>query len=271
MTNPLLCVCGSTANDVNITPNDTDTSPGGAAYFAAMAATLYLNPVGLVTRIGSDFDVHQIRPEIHPKGIIVDTQGKSASSIQTYHSESDLTDRDIKVDFGVMKDLVSSDIPSAWLKSTKIFHIGTLPPTQQRLFVSHIRKTAPEATISIDTDSIFLSNAETKKEFAELLQLVDTLFVNRHEYSKLESLQTVPTVLVKNDKDGAYILENGDKTHSYAADPVTAVDVTGAGDVFAGVFLACKVLGHNNEDALKNAVTTATKSVTQKGINHLFD
>lgn len=55
-----------------------------------------------------------------------------------------------------------------------------------------------------------------------------------------------------------------------AAEPVDAVDTTGAGDVFCGVYAACLVAGRPVDSALRLAVAAATVSVTRPGTQSAF-
>ena len=54
-----------------------------------------------------------------------------------------------------------------------------------------------------------------------------------------------------------------------SAPSVEVVDTSGAGDTLAGVFLAEKAKGISDEKALEDGVNTASKTVTDFGVEHI--
>lgn len=54
------------------------------------------------------------------------------------------------------------------------------------------------------------------------------------------------------------------------APEVSVVDVTGAGDVVAGTFLASIVSDRSAEESLVAAVQAASQSITKEGIEHIL-
>jgi sugar/nucleoside kinase (ribokinase family) len=269
---PELIVIGYTNIDVNITPSTRTILPGGAAYFVSIAASLATQPVGLVTRIGLDFDTSFLMTRVLRDGIHIITDKKTARSTQTYHSDSDLTQRDISLEWGVAPDICTDDIPATWLSSAKHIHIGTMPPKQQQPFLLYIRKHAPQTTISIDTDIFLLSDSENKKIVEHNFEQADIIFVNRKEYAALiDTVNNHPYAIVKEDKDGAKIIKRGNTVVSISNPSVNPVDVTGAGDILAGIFLGNRTNGVDEKASLQSAVNMATQSITKEGVMHLFD
>jgi ribokinase len=68
---------------------------------------------------------------------------------------------------------------------------------------------------------------------------------------------------------GAFFCDRS--THFFCGAPiVTAVDTTGAGDVFCGVLLASLIYGHTNRTAVGNAVRAAALTVTRAGSSSSF-
>ncbi|MCX8008760.1 MAG: carbohydrate kinase family protein [Patescibacteria group bacterium] len=269
---PSFIVIGYTNIDVNVTPSKTTVLPGGAGYFAALGGSLATSSVGLVTRIGEDFDDTFLRSRLHGEGIHKILNKKTARSIQTYHSDTDLTQRDISLDWGVAPDLCPEDIPVSWFGSAHFVHIGTMPPDQQYAFIPFVRKNMPNAILSIDSDSYLFSNTEMLDLIKRNFNVCDIVFMNRTEYGILKTLaQNHPFVVVKQDKDGAFILHKGTVSCLIKAKAVTPKDVTGAGDILAGVFLGCLSMGFSEEESLQKAVDIATNSITADGIDHLFE
>ncbi len=269
---PELAFIGYATVDVNVTPVDKTTMPGGAAYFGALAASRLMSPVGLVTRVGDDYDPSNLPGGVSKKGIKVMPGQRTARSTQTYFSDSDYTNRDISVEWGVAVLLEGDDIPKDWLAFLKTIHIATMIPTQQYAILEYIRKYAPQAKISIDTDSFLLNDPGNLETIRRSFEQSDIGFVNRKEYEILgKTIDRMSEAVVKLDQDGAFYMQNGTINAQSPAEKVSVVDVTGAGDIFAGTFLSCILLNYSQKDALSEATKTATKSVTKKGITHLFE
>jgi sugar/nucleoside kinase (ribokinase family) len=268
---PKLIFVGYTNIDINITPSSTTTLPGGGAYFGAVAASKILQPVGLVTRIGHDYDAKFLLSRVLSDGVNIIPDKLTARSIQTYHSDTDLTDRDIKLDWGVAPDIHPSDFPVEWLKTAELIHISTMPPAQQVKFISFLRKNAPQAKISIDTDHYFFKNPELLEQIKYNFSQVDMAFANRHEYVQLkEVVDQLPEAIVKYDKDGADYLQKGKKQFHISTVSANVKDATGAGDILAGTYLGLVTAGKTPEEALEAAVHVATESVKEVGVSHLF-
>ena len=110
----------------------------------------------------------------------------------------------------------------------------------------------------------------------ELLAEVDVLVVNEHEALGLSGaptvdeavrvlLDSVPAVLVTLGAKGAR-LDRRDGPHLAVAAPlVDAVDTTGAGDTFCGVFGATLARGGDDLTALRLASAAASLAVERKG------
>lgn len=270
-THPSLLIIGYTNIDINITPTKTTTLPGGAGYFAALAASLVTRPIGFVTRIGTDFDPSFLLSRVLSDGVHIIRDKPTARSIQRYHSDTDLTQRDISLEWGVAPDLCPEDIPPEWTDSIQYVHIGTMPPDQQNRFLSQIRSSMPNAVISVDTDHYLFSFPGNLEKIQETLRSADIIFLNRTEYTELRDIADAhPFSVVKQDRDGAKILHYGKEACHAPAKSVEPVDVTGAGDILAGVFIASLSKGIPETHALEQAVEFATKSVTQEGVMHLF-
>jgi len=270
---PKLVVIGFTNIDVNVTPSKETIAPGGAGFFVAIAASLFLPNVGLVTRVGNDFDPSFLLSRVSPDGVKLIRDKVTARSTQTYASDSDLTQRNIKLEDGVAADLNSADIPEGWIEHAEFIHIATMPPAQQAAFQKYVMQyKLPQAIVSIDTDQYFFNQPELIPIIEDNFACADLIFTNRFEYQTLERVVKAHAfAVVKQDEGGAYILKKGKKVLSGPAPRVTAIDVTGAGDVFAGTFLAKQALGDNLEASLKQAITGASHSVTAEGVMHLFE
>ena len=104
---------------------------------------------------------------------------------------------------------------------------------------------------------------------------VDLLFCNKDEAlgftgtesidAAVEALKAIAnTFAITLGSDGALIYD-GEQTISIAPNTVTAIDSTGAGDMFAGAFLYGITNGHTFEDAGKLASAASAQVVSQYG------
>ncbi|MEF8825461.1 MAG: PfkB family carbohydrate kinase [Halapricum sp.] len=92
------------------------------------------------------------------------------------------------------------------------------------------------------------------RAYDPVLERADLLFLNEREFGLVEDeeiLSSGQTVIVKRGADGAQ-LRRGDKTVSHSGFAVEPVDTTGAGDAFAGGFLAARE-DRSEEEALAAA------------------
>lgn len=270
---PELVIIGYTNIDINITPENKTILPGGAAYFVACASSLEIKNVGLVTRIGFDFDPEFLLKRVNSDGVKIIKDKETAKSIQTYFSLNDPTDRDVVLKKGVAQDLNPNDIPEGWLENAEIIHVATMPPEYQKLFIEYVKENKGEQTLlSTDTELSFVKNPRMRKQIIKNMQYSDMVFVNRLEYELLkDEMKHIEHVIVKLDKDGAVYLHQGKEECRVTTKNTEAIDSTGAGDVFAGTFLAARVNGDTIETALQKAADKATDSISQEGIMHLFE
>lgn len=118
-------------------------------------------------------------------------------------------------------------------------------------------------------------------DVAALLPLIDHAIVNEVEAEQLSGRadpgpaaraihdQGVANVVLTLGPAGARAT-GPDGTRSLAADPVMAVDTTGAGDVFCGVYAASLAARRPVVSTLRLAVAAATLSVTRPGTQSAF-
>lgn len=268
---PSLVIVGYTNIDENITPSFHDTVIGGGGYFAALGARLITSKVGLVTKVGVDFDTTFLESLFPADGVIKDFLHSTSRSIQKYSDETDLSKRDIQLLPGTSEFLSPEDIPDFWYDSAKLFHISTMPPLQQKKFIASIKLRSPHAQIAMDTDNWLFADNKNIPFILDNMRQVDIVFVNRAEFDVLAAVTTThPHVIAKADRDGAKVVVFGEIVDLVPTKKVVVRDATGAGDILAGVYLACKVEGSSQTEALRQAVHLATKSVTEVGVSHLF-
>jgi sugar/nucleoside kinase (ribokinase family) len=138
--------------------------------------------------------------------------------------------------------------------------LTTAPPSQQARALEWLQAQEFRGLIAIDTCLAYVT------EFDVLLQRngcrIGVLFVNAAEFEALAQRPPLGTrTIVKRGSQGASLLENGVWSHVLAPVAEQVRTITGAGDVFAGAFLAACLNGESSAKAVAGAVAFATSYV----------
>jgi ribokinase len=110
----------------------------------------------------------------------------------------------------------------------------------------------------------------------ELLKVTDWIIPNETEFKELhgqaptsddvlKSFRPGKNSIVTLGSEGAVLITSDGNLSRVSAPKVNAVDTTGAGDAFVGVFAFGLASGKNPEDAMKLGIKVASMSVTRKG------
>ena len=110
----------------------------------------------------------------------------------------------------------------------------------------------------------------------ELLAVTDWIIPNETEFKELLGQDPTSDEVLKKFRpgknsivtlgsEGAVLISSDGNLSRVSAPTVNAVDTTGAGDAFVGVFAFGLASGKNPEDAMKLGVKVASMSVTRKG------
>jgi ribokinase len=161
---------------------------------------------------------------------------------------------------------------------------GVLKPNDVLLFQGNLRPDVLRACVGLakSRGAFSLLNPSPVYSPDEYdWEKIDTVIMNRLEAGILTSRPTpqqaaeelckagVKTCIVTLGREGAFFLNEAKKFVLPAPD-VNAVDTTGAGDVFCGVFVASTVKDHPPEIAVANAIKAAALAVTRKGTSSSF-
>ena len=240
-----LLVVGSVALDSVATPfGQTADAPGGSAVFFAAAGCL-LHPVQVVGVIGSDY----------PLGVLkqLEARGVDLTGVEQVEGESfrwkakysyDLSSREtLDTRLGVFAHF-RPKIPAAFQQAKYVF-LGNIDPGLQLGVLDQV--TEP-TLVACDTMNYWINSK--KDLLLELLRHIDILMVNDTEARELSGdwniyraahwiLQHGPErVVIKQGEHGALLVDK-DATFKVPAYPLQEVfDPTGAGDAFAGGFMA---------------------------------
>jgi len=242
-----LIVVGSMAYDAIETPfGKTDWIVGGAATYAAYAASNFIKPINQVSIVGYDFAQEEMdeltRRGVNLEGVEIVSDKKSFFWSGRYHM--DMNTRDTLVtDLNVLTDF-NPIIPESY-QGSEFVMLGNVLPSLQISVVQQL-KVRPKLIV-MDTMNFWMDNA--LPDLKKLLTMVDVLLVNDSEARQLsgqfslvkaakEIQKMGPKYLVIKKGEHGALLFHGDQVFFAPALPLEEVfDPTGAGDTFAGGFI----------------------------------
>lgn len=245
MAAPRLLTVGSIAYDVVETPYHPATEQlGGSAVFVSLAASV-LVPTAVIGVVGQDFAEQDIAL-LQSKG--VDTSGVVRVPGETFRwsgrYDAQLKEREtIFTRLGVFAEF--SPVIPVPLKGLPFLFLGNIDPKLQLAVLDSVEK---PIWVGCDTMNYWISSA--REDLLRLLKRVDGLFLNDSEAEQLTGHQNVSkaaraiqalgptTVIIKRGEFGAMVFSGG-RSFTLPAFPLEDVrDPTGAGDSFAGGFMA---------------------------------
>lgn len=259
-------IIGNTAYDVNTYLNraglkeKTVINNGGACLYSLIPASLY-NKIGVVTRIGSDFNKSLFQKiNIDDLGLKV-VDGETTRFIHKY-LDKDGQIRTFKAEANDECMIRIEDIPNEYL-SAKYIHVCTNFPDIQLEIVKYLKANS-SAKISIDTHEAYVNDPKVLEAF----NLADIAFIDK-EFTNLHNCNAEIKIF-KLGKIGCRFISKEKDFIAKAPKCNYVVDKTGAGDTVTGVFLALKSLGKSDEETLDLAVKVATESIKDYGVEHLL-
>ena len=273
-----LLVVGSIALDSIFTPfGETADALGGSAVYFSVAGAL-LHQVQVVGVIGSDYPVAELE-RLGPRGI--DWSGVERAEGESFRWKGkysyDLQSREtLETRLGVFADF-QPKLPESF-RSAKYLFLGNIDPELQLGVLEQVRK---PALVVCDTMNYWIQSK--KASLLELLARVDVLMVNDSEARELSGDWNIhragrwilahgpKRVVIKQGEHGALLIEPT-RTFYVPAFPLENVyDPTGAGDAFAGGFMAYLARTDSaSEDSIRRAMvvgaTMGSYAVEQFGI-----
>lgn len=268
-----LVVLGHVAIDHVIFPDKREIIlPGGAATAVATSAALSGAKVGLVTKVGKDFPkewLNRLSEILDIKGVHI-LEGNTIHIYMIYHEDGSV---DAPVDMGVAQKMGETKIPEEYLNA-KIFHISPIPPEEQLKVINRLKG----KRISLDFNPTYMEDYKTKKDLMkEIISRTEIIFPNEREARTITGEKDLKkaakilyewganlTIITLGEK-GA-LLYNGEKFMEFEALPINEiVDPTGAGDAFAGGFLAHYAKEKPIEKCIKQGLLRAREVLKKKG------
>ncbi len=242
-----LVTVGTVAFDGIETPfGKVDKVIGGAATYICWAASYFCSDIQLVSVIGDDWPVEEIK-NLQQRG--VDTSGlqikkgqKSFYWAGKYHDNMNQRDT-LVTELNVLDDF-DPVLPDAY-RDTKYLMLGNLTPEIQLAVIRQM--TVRPRLIAMDTMNFWMDVAWDS--LMKTIEKVDMLTINDEEarqlsgeYSLVKAAQKIfamgPQYLViKKGEHGALLFHKHDVFFAPALPLLQVKDPTGAGDTFAGGFM----------------------------------
>ncbi len=247
-------------------------APGGKGANQAVAAARLGSEVAFVGRVGDDALAETTRTALTEAGVRLDWLGTAAApSGIALITVADGGENTIAVSPGANDHLTPDAIDAA---------ADLLATASVTLVQLEIPLETVHATVRAAGGTVLLNPAPARELPADLLAEVDVLIPNRSELGVLagapepttveeatalaRSLTGPGAVVVTLGADGALVVADGDHTH-VPAEPVDAIDTTGAGDAFCGALADGLARGTALVDAVRWAVKVAGISTTGRG------
>ena len=262
---------------------------GGAELNAAVALVRLGLTAAVVARTGQDdlgeiivrraraegVDVAHVRRDPRPTGLLIrDRRGFGASTVLYRRAGG----AGSALDPGDVEDARATIAAAAWFHTTGItaaLSASSFAAVEAGLGVAR----AAGATTSLDVNyrSKLWSPEEAWSGIARLLPLVDVAMVGADEGRLLSGAADVEAlvaalrergareVLVKRGPAGALLVHADGRAECAALDVPGALDEVGAGDAFAAGFVAGRLLGRSDADALAYGACVAAFAVASVG------
>jgi sugar/nucleoside kinase (ribokinase family) len=262
-----LVVVGSMAFDAIETPfGKSDKIIGGAGTYIAYCASMFTKPVKQISVVGGDFP-QDVLDDLTARG--VDLEGVQIKKDEKtffwsgkYHTDMNTRDT-IDTQLNVLENF-EPVVPDSY-QDCSFLMLGNLVPAVQSSVIKQL-KNRPKL-IAMDTMNFWMEIM--MDDLKHTISLVDLLFVNDSEareltgeYSLVKAAKKIMTmgpkyVVIKKGEHGALLFH---ENHIFAAPALPLEDVfdpTGAGDTFAGGFIA-HVAG-TNDISFENMKTAIIK------------
>ena len=277
MSHNSILIVGSIALDTIETPVEKRSNVLGGSTTYSLVASGRQSEVSIVGIVGNDFpsDGHSLyQSYASDLSDLKIAEGTTFRWGGRYHENWD--DRDtLFTDLGVFSDF--RPVLTESNKNRSHILLANIHPELQRSVIQQNQN--PAAIIVIDTMNLWIET--TLSSLEKVLSDSNILLINESEAFLLPSENDVnnaarsllkmgpEVVVIKKGSRGAELFS---LTEHIAVDafPVTnVVDPTGAGDVFAGAFVASLANEDSKETALLNASASASISIESFGIEKL--
>lgn len=251
-----ILVAGHVSVDHVFNPNGSRIQPGGAAIYAATAARVFCDNVGLVTAVGADFEYMDLLREFGLPNIVVTRANSSRFEI---HYDDRWVSRYKVSSFGAARYLRATRVVSA-ARGFSHVHLAPMPPAKTRKAVRGLRRMG-NVTISVNSWEGYMASDENRRILRDMLSEVDYFIINEREVTRLAEVDSIPAalrvmdtrhLLVTLGELGAIYVKDGKLDMIPAAWGIGGriVDTTGAGDTWCGAFVGALSRGEDVESSV---------------------
>ncbi len=218
---------------------------GSASNTAAVLAGLGCHPL-LLGSVGINDTGELVRRELEQAGVdctyLIQVAGETTVKYLVVDGEGQVM---VLSNEGVNEAFDATDIPAEAVAESSHLHLtGQDPETAERLI-----ERAHEQDISVSFDP---GRRVDSRAYGPSISAVDTVFLNEREMAVAREqgvLTSGQYIVEKRGGDGAAVYRDGE-TITHPGFAVDVIDTTGAGDAFAGGFLAARDAGLPAGEAL---------------------
>jgi sugar/nucleoside kinase (ribokinase family) len=261
------------------TPSKITTHGGGAAGNVASWIAHAGTAASIVARIGSDSAGAAITSEFEDLGLDYSSLRKTTDATGVVVVVVDKKgERTMFPETGANSGLVVTDMPNlAGFDAAYISGYALLNPLSRPGVLAMIDAIKSAGLpIFYDTVTVGAMREVDRALIQSWLPLMDYVLPNEEEAlyvadtpdidsALTKLLELCPAVIIKRGAGGAVAQERGGNRIDVDAMKTEVADTTGAGDSFAGGFIAAKISGSDLTASLKAGVTLAAKCVANIG------
>lgn len=264
---PKLLLAGTVAYDSLRTPRgERPRILGGSALHAAVAASILLRPVNLLSVVGGDFETEHLaflqKRGVDLRGLKTIKAGRTFAWRGFYEKDMN-TAHTVQTDLNVLAQFDPA-LPPEYLDNDFVF-LGNIDPALQTKVLAQLpaRKFA-----ALDTMNYWI--ASQREDLLKAINAADLLFVNDAEIRQLTGEDNLLRaarmlltgrlryVIIKKGEHGAMLISGKQIAVAPSMPLDEIIDPTGAGDSFAGGFMSYVVERGVNWDTLRAALVYAT-------------
>jgi sugar/nucleoside kinase (ribokinase family) len=258
-----------------------ELSGGSAANTVAVMANLGV-PTGFIGKVKDDQLGAVFMHDIRSVGVTFDVPANQSGDPtgRCLIMVAPDGERSMRTSLGCAQDIDPQDIDAALLMHSDIFYIEgymwektiTKQAIVQAIQVAHRAGKRTALTLS----DVFVVS-RWRDELIELIEAhIDLVFANEHELKALAGMEDFDSAVewlrgrceiaaITRSEKGAVIIE-GDETYVVAAVPVAqVVDATGAGDAYAGGFMAGMAQGRSLMECGRMGAICASEVISHMG------
>ena len=271
MSADLVCLGNLVVDDV-VLPDGTTRmgEPGGAMLYAALGAALWETRVAVVAPLGDDYPARALHALEHRGVDLSGLRPLGRPGLRTWLLYEPIARR-IVHRLGAANHAEASPAPgdvADRFADARAFHLSPTPLVCQRPLLEAL---APRAEALLSLDPHDPVREDSLERWREALALVDVFFVSEEEL-QLDGVAADPrgalarlaggrlryALLKRSAAGGLWFDARTRETRSWEAHATQVVDPTGAGDAFAGGFLAGLLAGEDVAGALERGVVSAS-------------